>query len=236
MNIIAPIALILASLGIFFGYINPTYTATTGSADAAGKSITELQSEEKDYNDALTKTAAIEEVRSNLAKKFDAISPDDVAKIEKMLPDHIDSVRLIIDINNIAAKYGMALSAITLSVQGSSSGSSGGKSQPVGGALPAQTTSSQFQSSANQNGAVTSAIGPDSALYDSVQLGFSVSGSYDNFLRFLGDLERSLRIVDVVSLSFGAGQSGSGGQSAKSQNTSSDSYNYSMTIRTYYLK
>lgn len=207
---------------MFFGYINPTYTAMTGSPDTAEKSITELQSEEKDYTDALAKTAGIERIRTGLAAKFDKINSDDQKKIEKMLPDHIDSVRLIIDINNIGAKYGMSLNNILLTASGvvpaaaskpAASGAAAAPAAPVEG-VP---------------------IGPDGSVYNSIKLGFTITGSYGNFVQFLKELEESLRVVDVTSLSFGInknvsatpGQSGAG---------ASDMYTYTMTIRTYYLK
>lgn len=219
MNYIMPIILILASGGMFFGYINPTYTAVTGSSNIEEKSITELQSEEKDYTDALVKTAGIERIRTGLAAKFDKIDPEDQKKIEKMLPDHIDSVRLIIDINNIGAKYGMSLNNILLTASG---------------VVPA-ATSKPVTSSAAPAPDETLSVGPDGSVYNSIKLGFTITGSYGNFIQFLKELEESLRVVDVTSLSFGvnknvtvtSGQSGSG---------ASDMYTYNMTIRTYYLK
>ncbi|GEM_PF-253251 len=228
MNVIAPIILILASVGLFLGYINPTYTATTGSADPAEKSVTELQSEEKDYTDALTKTRQIELVREGLLTKFNALAPSDKDRILKLLPDHIDSVRLIIDINNIAARYGMSLSSITLSAPGTASAAAGNKNQASAAAgSPSQAASGQ---------AVSQGIGPDNSLYDSVKLGFNVAGSYENFLQFLTELQESLRVVDITSLSFSAGRASGQSSGAQSQTGTSDTYTYSMTIRTYYLK
>ena len=95
------IILILASVGLFLGYINPTYTADTGSLENTKKSVKELQVEEKDYQDAINKTKEIERIRDSLNDKFKTIQKSDVDKLSKLLPDHIDSVRLIIDINNI---------------------------------------------------------------------------------------------------------------------------------------
>ena len=227
MKVIAPIILILASVGIFIVYTNPLYTDDTGSMDPAGKSIKELQSEEKDYLDALSKTREIELVRDGLLVKFNALDEGDKERILKLLPDHIDSVRLIIDINNIAARYGMSLSSIILSAPGV-------PSVPAAKKSSAQGNLSQ-ESSGNDAGAV-SGIGPDSRLYDSVKLGFNVFGPYENFLLFLTELEESLRVVDIISLSFGNNKESALVPETKSQTGNSKSFTYSMTIRTYYLK
>ena len=138
----------------------------------------------------------------------------------KLLPDHIDSVRLIIDVNNIAARYGMSISNITLSASESVSGASKNSqaTAPSGPGSAPLGPSGQVQTG-------ISGIGPDSSLYDSVKLGFSVSGSYENFLQFAKELEESLRVVEITALSFGG-----------SSSESSAGYTYKFTIRTYYLK
>lgn len=212
MSIFTPIILIIASIGLFFGYIDPTYTAITGSVEPVGKSIVELQAEEKNYINALTKTADIERVRTGLAAQFNKLDPVGLEKIEKLLPDNIDTVRLIIDIDNRASKYGMSLSNITLSM--SNATPTRGNKNPV--------TASPVLG-----------VGPDDSLYDSVKLGFTVSGSYDNFVRFLQELEVSLRVVDITALSFKTVTQTLTGQQIQAP---SDVYTYSMTIRTYYLK
>lgn len=229
------IILILASVGLFLGYINPTYTADTGSLENTKKSVKELQVEEKDYQDAINKTKEIERIRDSLNDKFKTIQKSDVDKLSKLLPDHIDSVRLIIDINNIANRFGMSLRNISLSVSGA---------EKVKTTTPASQTS-EVRAPGNS---ATGIIGPDDKKFGSAQLTFSVFGSYENFAQFLREMERSLRIVDVTSLSFKASGStesfGAGSKANNFLNTSKvptkisvgDNYEYTMTIRTYYLK
>jgi hypothetical protein len=57
----------------------------------------------------------------------------------------------------------------------------------------------------------------------SVELTFNVSASYEDFLALLADLEHSLRIVDIESISFDAATEG-------------DINEYTITIRTYWLR
>ena len=51
----------------------------------------------------------------------------------------------------------------------------------------------------------------------------TVTASYDNFIAFLKDLEKSLRLVDVVSLTFTAPES-------------SPTYDFTIGLKTYWLK
>lgn len=190
MSNLTAILLFLASLGIFFGYINPAYRSLTERKELRERSITELRLERDRYADALEKTREIEQTRTGLLEKYNAIPAEDRERLEKLLPDHVDSVRLIIDVNNMAAQYGMTLRNITL--------------LPSNAELAGQTL----------------AIGPQEGLFKAVGLKFSVTGSYGDFRAFLRDLERSLRLTDVKTVSFVAGK---------------EEYTYSVTLVTYTL-
>jgi Tfp pilus assembly protein PilO len=114
MSNIAAIGLAIASLGIFFGYISPTYGGTSTSGVLKDKSVRELREEIANYDDALSKAHDIEERLSGLLSVYNSITSANKEKLLKLLPDHIDSVRLIIDINNIASRHGLTLQNITL--------------------------------------------------------------------------------------------------------------------------
>ena len=61
-------------------------------------------------------------------------------------------------------------------------------------------------------------------------LGFSTQGTYSNFVNFVKDLEKNLRIVDIVSVDFSS-SSGIGVNPALSS-----IYKYDFKIKTYWLK
>jgi len=178
----ALIALILIALGagLFFGFTDPHY-----------QHLKNLQLQAADYNQALSQSKILLAQRQALSDQYDQIDPTSLDRIKKLVPDSVDNVRLIIDINGIAARRGMTIKSIRIA------GASGGT---------------------NQN-----AIGPDNNPYGSISLTFSVTAPYDRFKQFLKDLEQSLRLVDITSLSFGSSDK-------------SDQYDYSITLRTYWLK
>ena len=98
---IAPLFLIVLSGGLFFSYIDPTYTETGN-----------LKEEHLEYNDALTKSKELREIRQELLTKYNTFSKEDVEKLGKLLPGSIDNVRLIMEINQIAVKNGCMLRSI----------------------------------------------------------------------------------------------------------------------------
>lgn len=178
MSNIVSIVLILASLGAFFGYIDPTYAE-----------IKELSASKTAYTRALNNSKQLQAERDKFLQKYNAVPASDREKLLKLLPDNIDNVRLIIDIDEMARTYDM----------------------PIG----------DFAADASSE--APGVIGAGQADYGTLTLSFSVTASYDTFLAFMRDLERSLRIIDITSIAFSA-------------NDTSQVYDYSVTIKTYWLK
>jgi Tfp pilus assembly protein PilO len=66
--------------------------------------------------------------------------------------------------------------------------------------------------------------------YGTWNLEFSTTGTYNNFLNFMKDLENNLRIVDISSISFSSNASSGVGSVA------SNIYTYDFKIKTYWLE
>ena len=95
---IFPTVLIGASLALYFGFIDPTYT-----------DVKTLRNESQEYEEAINNALELSRTRNELVKKINEFSPDDMARLEKLLPDKIDNVRLIMEVDRIALRYGMSL-------------------------------------------------------------------------------------------------------------------------------
>ncbi len=98
MKFLVPLILIAAAISGFFLYTNPQYQ--------------NLKARIADYQkivEANTKAAQLKAVREKLTDARKKIAESDVDKISKMLPDSVENVGLIIDIDNIASKYGMRI-------------------------------------------------------------------------------------------------------------------------------
>ncbi len=165
-------------------YTNPAYQGPGG--------IKELQAKEKSYDDALNQSQELKRVREQLLARYNTFTVEEREKLEDFLPDNVDNIRLVIDINNIAARHSLSV-----------------KNLQLGDTKDGAAVRSD------------SAVGTPGGAVGTVELGFTITADYDNFLAFLSDLEHSLRLVDVERITFSVGEK-----------TTSD---YSFTIRTYWL-
>ncbi|MDE1874787.1 MAG: type 4a pilus biogenesis protein PilO [Patescibacteria group bacterium] len=177
MSNTASIILILASIGLFFGYIDPTYNA-----------IQQANVQKAAYERALSNSKQLGEERDTLLAKYNQMDPNELADLSKLLPDNIDNIRLILDVDSMARTYGMRIRDFT-------------------------TTTDTKQDT----------IGAPVQPYGTLTLSFTTTATYNTFLEFLHDLERSLRIIDVSSVQF-------------STTDTSQLYDFKVTVETYWLK
>ncbi len=169
MRFIFPSILILIAIATFVVFINPTY-----------QSIKVLQADSSQYNTALTNSQKLQSERDALAAKYQTLSPDSLDRLSKLLPDNVDNIRLILNIQQIAQTYGMSISNIKFDATADDDAASGSAT-----AAASQTDVANSQKD-----------------YGIFNLEFATTGSYDNFLKFTKDLESSLRITDIQSVAF----------------------------------
>lgn len=173
---ILPLVLALASLALFFFFVIPEF-----------RELKERRAQIGFLNEALSNSRKVQAVRDSLLSSYNTIADADLSRLEKILPDHVDNVRLILEIDRIASRNGMVLQNIT-------------------------TREAERR---NQ-------FGPDDSSFGKIQMGFSLVGRYESLVNFLSEIEQSLRLVDVVGLSFVRGQG--------------DLYEYELELYTYWLK
>lgn len=181
----------------FFLFTNPYY-----------KNLSELKAQVSAYDEALANSKALENERDKLTKKYNAIDPINLTKIQTLLPANVDNIRLILEIEKIALPYGMVLKDVKYdSLKKAEETLAEGSIQP-------DVTLDQ---SSNKD-------------YGTWSLSFSTEGTYNNFLNFIKDLEKNLRIVDISSIEFSSGVGNGLNPSL------SEVYKYGFEIKTYWLK
>jgi Tfp pilus assembly protein PilO len=179
MKLFTPVLFVLIAIALFFLYIDPEYVK-----------LKELLEEQSQIDQALNRSKELQDERDKLLARYNTFPQTELDNLQKLLPDHLDNVRLILDLDSIASRYGMRVRGV--SIEGDTS-----------------------RTQRNE-------LGPDTSAYESVVMSFSVTGTYDTFRNFLSDLEKSLRLVDVVGLSFSA--------------TPTGVYDYNLKVKTYWLK
>ena len=112
MNLITPIILIVISIGTFFMYTDQAYRGTN-LADGT-QSVKGLQAENAQYQEALNNTTAIGQKRGTLVTKMEAITSDNLTRLQALLPDNVDNIKLVIDMNQIAENHALTLKNVKL--------------------------------------------------------------------------------------------------------------------------
>ncbi len=171
MKILTQILFIAAAVFAFIWYINPTYAG-----------IQDKQASYQKLSDAYGKAMELRDKREQLMNDRKKISPVQLENLSKFLPDGVENVKLIIDIQNISSQV---------------------LHQDIKGA---KVIGSAAKSSVAGTGA--SGVGPDGKKYGTIALNFGVTTSYDQFIVFLRSLENNLRLVDVSEISFSSNDSG----------------------------
>lgn len=195
MRFIMPVILIGIAVVGFFMFTSPLY-----------EDISVLRADVNAYDEALNNSKALENERDKLTSKYNTISREDLDRLQKLLPDNIDNIRLILEIEKIASPYGMVLKDIKYNAGGGDTTTA--KGGPVqGGSAEALTQKD----------------------YRILNMEFSVAGTYSNFINFTKDLESNLRIVDVSSVVFSSSD-------VDAKTNPAGVYKYTFKIKTYWLK
>jgi len=198
-RIIIPTIVILGAIASFFAYTSPQY-----------KAIKSIKLEIASYDSALKDSTKLVTARKSLRDKYNSIPIESQEKLEKILPDNIDNIRFILELQKISKESsGISLKNIKFNAPSNT---------PVAPGQVAQVS--------------TSTVALQNKPYNQAEMEFTAVGSYSNFLNFLQNLEKSLRIIDIESISFSSTESS--GFSASTAPT--DVYNFNFKVKTYWLK
>ncbi len=158
-----PIVGILIALGLFVGYIHPTYTGDVAAARAQVKS----------YDNALAAARAFAEKEGELLSEKSALPEEQLARLQTFLPDGVDNVQLILDLDALATRSGLKLSNFDVAAPDLNQ-----ESELTGNRLPLVSEKPA----------------------ESLTLSVSATGTYGAFRAFLDGAEHSLRLLDLIGL------------------------------------
>ncbi len=182
-----PYILIAVSIGLFYMHIDPRYTE-----------VQALQKEKNEYVAALSKIEQLQEQKNQILAVFNAIPKTDMDRLSRLLPEKLNTVKLIADMDGIAGNYGVTIGSIKVAEEAVDR---------------AQQVSSEAQSKPYRTTAVS----------------FKFTASYDTMVLFLRDMERSLQLIDVSSITFTVAED-------KKETDGFGLNNYNIVFQTYSLK
>jgi len=99
------IVLLFLSVGISYTFTNDQY-----------QDVKELQALSNKYSETLLNARAIVELRDQLLLTYESLPQADIDRINKALPDKMDTVRLALDLDGIASRYGVTIKSIQTTV------------------------------------------------------------------------------------------------------------------------
>ncbi len=166
MSRVLPIVLVLVAIGIFFGYVHPTVTGQ----------IATTQKEIDEYDKALDAAKRFDDKQTQLASALKALPPDGITRLEQFLPNNVNNVQLILDLDALASKSGLKVTTFS----------------------DAESVTKNSNSSTDTTAA--SDVSDENQPYESLDLTISATGTYAQLRIFLDGIEASLQPLDLVEL------------------------------------
>ncbi len=162
MKNIFSIIIILASVVTFAFFVKPKYAE-----------LSKMKDDVRRYENVLRNARKLQEIRDSLLEKQKQFSRTELSRLEKMIPDSANNVKLILELQNIASKYGISI----------------------------QTASSKKDEKKKKTGKKKTGkkvnFDVETKDYGIMTLSFGAIGPYQEFLSFLEDLEDNIRIIDL---------------------------------------
>ncbi len=154
-----------ASIATFVMVVNPRY-----------KQVQAMRADVASYDGRLATAEKLKASREDLITRYNNISKADLDNLKTLLPDSVDNIRLIIQLDSLATKNGLS-SLRNVQYDPNKADPSAKPDAP----LTAQSVQKQ---------------------YGEFTISFETVGPYKNFLAFLSDLEQNLRLVDITAVNF----------------------------------
>lgn len=162
------------------------------------ESINQKREKYAEYKNVLSRVQEISAIRDSLTQTYENISQDHKDKLDILIPAKFDSVLFANDLNGMAEKYNLEIDRITTDYKN----------------IPGLT-----QDNAAENPEI---------VFKTITSQFHLTGTYDEFIAFLQELESSLRLLDVISLLVRP--------ITTERGLISNDLDYTVTIKTYSLK
>jgi hypothetical protein len=160
---LTPIFSIVIAVAVFFFFAQPMFSE-----------IKVVQDETNEYRIAVEKASEFNQLLQSLISKRNAFSARERERLEALVPDNIDEVKLLVDLEGIAKSHGMLLGNIMVSEL-----------------TPATATADDEGSRIDSRES-----------FSSVDISFDVIGNYEQLRSVLTDIERSLVLMEIVNITF----------------------------------
>ncbi len=178
MKLLVSLLFIGSAVLVSFFVTVPQFTCTKDTCSYNG--IKTLKENTVAYISAVQNAQDLESRRTELGNKYNAVTPEDRQRLEDLLPNNVDNIKLVLELETLAKKHGLLIENPKLQNEVES-----GAPAVDHTAMPGQEIRA-LDSSALPYGAFT--------------LDFTVKSSYENMKLLVGDIEKNLRLIEPVSI------------------------------------
>lgn len=218
---ILSLIVIVISAGFAFLYVLPAYERLdTKKADLAM------------LNETLTNADEVQKIIRETKENMESITPAEYTRFEAFLPEKIDEIRFVNNIVHMGVQRNIAVDEIKISKkgdEGTGGGASTGASATAGVSKVFTLSQLSDDTTANSSPSNSSSAG----MFSSHNVSFSFVATYPVTLLFLGDLERSLGLINVNNLTLEEYKDTS--KNKKTSGSSVPLYRSTVEIETYSL-
>src|SRR4051812_21461687 len=109
MKFAVPLLMISAATGLLFIFVKPQYAE-----------VNVLRAQSAEYDHAIERAKDTVAKKDQLLAKFNSYNPEDIARLKKFLPDTVDPIQLIIDMNAIVVANQSKMEDIKVTVDAAS--------------------------------------------------------------------------------------------------------------------
>ncbi len=178
LKALTPIFALIIAVGLGVTYIKPEFAKITAS-----------QAETKRYVDAIEKASQLKDLIDKKVQQINSFNPVDMDRLQTILPENVHEVAVMLDLDALARAHRLSLSDIKVEKS----------------ALDTTTPPPIAPADPNAPPGTTPAE-PEKPAYISRDISFTVTGTYEDFRKFVQGLEQSLVFFDVQTLSFSQSQ------------------------------
>lgn len=218
------IVVILVVIGLGFYFLKPQYDKLRQTQDSVTAEKNNLETQKQNLKNA-----------TDLLKNYEAVK-DNLANLSLALPLREDIPNLLVQLESLATKNGVLMSSVSYSSESEEKGTEKTKGPAVKG------SSLKPEIPEEEEGVTPAGETPEtpSVGYSTLKIDLSLAAHYDAFMKYIEDVQRSLRFLDITSISFDVeSQSSTGGTKSGEEEKELDftekTFDFSVTLRTYYL-
>lgn len=220
---ILSLIVIVISAGFAFFYVRPAYERLdTKKADLSM------------LNETLTSADEVQKTIRETKKNMESITPAEYTRFETFLPEEVDEIRFVNNIVHMGIQRNIAVEEIKILEK--KEGRVGGNT--TAGASAVTGVNKVFSLNQLSDEATPNLTAKNDALakdFSTRKVNFSFVASYPVTLLFLGDLERSLGLINVNNLTLEEYKDTDTSKNKKTTGSSVPRYRSTVEIETYSL-